>query len=108
MLFVAMHESPSGPERRSLPAPTWSRLGAKQTPLEVARMTRLTPKRRLATVNCCVAKVHSPVMLGAPRQLHSLAEHEHGRTGSSADTVQKGAERTKVALRWVRIAGKLA
>jgi hypothetical protein len=31
-----------GPERRLLPAPTWSRLGAKQTPLEVARMTRLT------------------------------------------------------------------
>jgi hypothetical protein len=31
-----------GPERRLLPAPTWSRLGATQTPLEVARMTRLT------------------------------------------------------------------
>ena len=34
--------SAHGPERRLLPAPTWSRLGAKQTPLEVARMTRLT------------------------------------------------------------------
>ena len=34
-----------GPEQRLLPAPTWSRLGAKQTPLEVAQMTRLTNLR---------------------------------------------------------------
>jgi len=39
--------SPFGPERRLLPAPTWSRLRAKQTPLEVARMTRLTHSDRL-------------------------------------------------------------
>jgi hypothetical protein len=42
LLLLRVRAAESGPERRLLPAPTWSRLGAKQTPLEVARMTRLT------------------------------------------------------------------
>jgi hypothetical protein len=42
VVFLRCTMSLTGPERRLLPAPTWSQLGAKQTPLEVARMTRLT------------------------------------------------------------------
>jgi hypothetical protein len=40
--LLQLLKSAVGPERRLLPAPTWSRLGVKQTPLEVARMTRVT------------------------------------------------------------------
>jgi hypothetical protein len=42
LLLLRVRAAVVGPERRLLPAPTRSRLGAKQTPLEVARMTRLT------------------------------------------------------------------
>ena len=47
--FALAPRAPSihGPERRLLPAPTWSRLGAKQTQLEVARMTRMTQSNTL-------------------------------------------------------------
>jgi hypothetical protein len=42
LLLLRVRAAEIGPEQRLLPAPAWSRLGAKQTPLEVARMTLMT------------------------------------------------------------------
>jgi hypothetical protein len=51
LLLLRVRAAVVGPERRLLPAPTWSRLGAKQTPLEVARMTRLTKAGLAVAIN---------------------------------------------------------
>jgi hypothetical protein len=59
-----------GPERRLLLALTWSRLGLKQTRLEVARMMRLTQSGALPPLIDAMRKVHSPLMVAPSCKRH--------------------------------------
>ena len=55
---VLANSEPSthGPERRSVPAPTWSRTGAKRTRPTRVQTAVDDPQRHFAAINWCVAK----------------------------------------------------
>ena len=108
--YVAVHESAPGPERRLLPALTWSRLGAKQTPLEVARMTRLTQSAASPPSIDAVRKAYSPERSGPLAnfdrwQGRRTAGPSHCRKSRLAGFIQTLTERCHMPCRFSSVVG---
>ena len=66
-----------GPKQRLLPALIWSRLGAKQTPLQVARMKRLTRSgdREASVISTMCVRASGVRKLALAIKMHRASKH---------------------------------